>query len=148
MKRVAAIILDYAKNALRAAVIGVLLAIAVALALGESVLRLSDAGAYALIGLACGTCSKAAIEGAFSLFGARRLLAYVLNAAVIALVILVFVRVFYAGWAGLDPWIVLLIFALPEAASVLLVRAELKEALLLERAFDKRRKALETEGEK
>jgi hypothetical protein len=145
MKRISAILLDYAKNALRAAVIGALVAIAVALALGENVLRLGNAGAYALIGLACGTCSKAAIEGAFSLFGARRLLAYVLNAAVIAILILVLVHVFFDGFGGMDPWVVALIFALPEAASVLLVRAELEEALRLERAFDERRKALDTE---
>ena len=122
MKRVSVILLDYIKNAFWAAAIGTLVAIAAAIAQGESILRPSDAGAYALIGLACGTCSKAAIEGAFFLFGASRLLAYVLNASVIAIVILVLVRVFFDGWAGLDPWVVLLVFALPEAASVLLVR--------------------------
>jgi hypothetical protein len=56
----------------RRALLSELLAVAVALAQGESVLRLGVAGAYALIGSACGTSSKAAIEGAFSFFGARR----------------------------------------------------------------------------
>ena len=147
MKRAAGILFDYLKNALRSAAIGALLAILVALALGKSVLSLRDAGAYALIGLTCGTCSKAAIEGAFSLFGERRFLAYILNAVVIALGILILVRVFYSGFEGLDYRVVALIFGLPEAASVWFVRAELDEAARFKRAIDKRRSLLESEDE-
>lgn len=143
MKLAAAILMDYLKNALQAAAIGGLLAVVVALAQGESVLRLGVAGVYALIGSACGTCSKAAIEGAFSLFGARRLLAYLLNAVVVAIVILVLGNVFFPGLGGLNPWAIVLIFALPEAVSVGLVRAGLGEAARFERALDRRRDSLD-----
>jgi hypothetical protein len=148
MKRAAALFVDYLANALKSAAIGALMAVVVALLRGEGALRLDDAGLYALIGMTCGTCSKAAIEGALSLFGARRFLAYLLNGAVIAAVILAFVYLFLGGFGGMEGWAIVLVFALPEAASVVLVRAGLEEALCLERAFDERREALEAEERK
>ena len=140
------IAVDYISNALKSAAIGALVSAAIALALGEGALRLDFAGACVLIGVACGTCSKAVIEGAFSLFGARRSLAYLLNAAIIAAIVVVAPYLFFGGFEGLEPWVVVLIFALPELASVFIVRAGLGEASRIERAFDKRREELE-EGE-
>lgn len=145
MKRAFGIFIDYLVNALKSAGIGALLAAAVALARGEGILLLGDAGIYSLIGAACGTCSKAVIEGTLSLFGTRRLLAYIINATIIAAVILASVFIFLKGFEGMKAWAIVLVFALPEAGSVLLVRAGLDEALRFERAFEERREALDSE---
>jgi hypothetical protein len=147
MKHAVMIAGDYFLNALKSAAIGALVAVVLSLAEGEAAVGLATAGAYALVGMTCGTSSKAAIEGAFSLFGTRRFLAYILNAIIIAAVICVFVDVFYQGFGGMRPWVVVLVFVLPEAASVLLVRAGVEESLRLERAFEKRRNRIESEDE-
>jgi hypothetical protein len=147
MKRALVLILDYFSNALKSAAIGALMAVLVVLARGDSVLSLSVAAIYALIGAACGTCSKAAIEGAFALFGKKRFLAYLLNALVIATVILVLVYAFLGGFSSMEAWAVILVFALPEAASVFLVRAGIDEATRLEHAFARRRKSLDSGDE-
>jgi hypothetical protein len=147
MKRSLWLLADYFRNAYKSSMIGVLVAVAVALARGRNSLLLVDIGAYALIGAACGTCSKAAIEAAFSLLGRRPILAYVLNAVVIAAVITLLVYALFGDFAGLEPWLVALIFILPEVVSVLLVRAGIGEATRLERAFEKRRDRFDSDGE-
>ena len=139
MKRILSILADYLKNALASAAIGVALSIIITIAQGETSVSLELIGACALIGLVCGTCSKAAIECAVSLFSTRRPLAYLLNALIIAVVIVVLVQVLFHGFGGLDTWVIALIFAIPELTSVLLVGFELNEAARFKRAFDKRR---------
>ena len=146
MKRALGILADYALNALRSAAIGVLVSFALTLAQGESALPLSLALSCALIGAACGTCSKAVIEGSVALVGTRKFLAYLLNAATTAAVVLGLTFVFFDGLVGLSPWAIALIFGLPEIASVFLVRAGHGEATRLRAAFEKRRSRLD-EGE-
>ena len=145
MKRALAIVGDYLLNALVSAAIGALLSLAVALIQGDGAIALSTAAGYSLIGLVCGSSSKAAIEGAFALFGRRRLLAYLLNAAVIAVVIYVFAGLVFDGFGPLEGWKVVLVFAVPEAASILLVRNGIREARKFEHAFESRRKLLDSE---
>jgi hypothetical protein len=145
MKRVIGILAGFLVNALFSAVIGLLVAVAIALAQEESVLPLVFAGKCAAIGLLCGTASKTAIEGTYHLIGGRRLPAYLVNAVVVAVVIVAGVHLLFGDFSGIGPWAMALIFALPEAASLLLVRASLNEADRLERAMDDRRKALEME---
>jgi hypothetical protein len=145
MKRLAIVILDYFVNALRSAAIGALVAVALALAQGQESVLLGVAGTYALVGVACGTSSKAIIEGAFSLFGARKSLAYILNAAIIMLIILLFVLIAKEGFGGMSIPVIVLVFALPEVASALIVRSGLREVARLSEAFDKRRDELDEE---
>jgi hypothetical protein len=136
-------IADYLVNALWSAIIGAALAVALALVQGKNSVGLAPLGAYALVGITGGTCSKAAIEGAYALFGARKAFAYALNAVIVLAVILVFSYVIMGGLSGLPTLAVILIFALPEIASVLLVHAGLYEAERLNRAFMERRKKLD-----
>jgi len=143
MKRILGIAWDYAVNALKSAVIGALVSVGIALAQGEGTLSLGFAASCALVGIVCGISSKVIIEGAFALLGPRRWIAYMLNAAVIAGIVIAYVLAFFGSFAGMSPWAVVLAFLLPEAASVALVRAELEEAIRLERAFDRRREELD-----
>jgi hypothetical protein len=78
-------------------------------------------------------------------FREKRYLAYLLNALVVAVVIIASVQVFLEGFEGMETWAIVLVFALPEAASIFLVRMELDEARKFERAFKKRREALDIE---
>jgi hypothetical protein len=143
MKRAATILLDYLVNALLSGCIGLLVAAALTIVLGSTEYGLAKAGLYALVGVVCGSCSKATIEGSFYLFGAHRLRAYLLNAAIIALIILAFCFVRYGGLGGLPLIAVVSIFALPEMVSAILVRRSLDEADGLERAFARKRTELE-----
>jgi hypothetical protein len=143
MKHALAIVADYLVNALWSGLIGALLAVALALAQGQNTLSLSAAGSYALVGITCGTCSRAAIEGSFALFGASKALAYILNAAIIAAIILAFSLFVMGGFDGLRPVEFALIFGLPELGSALVVYATLDEASRLNRAFAKKRKELD-----
>jgi hypothetical protein len=143
MKSILGIAWDYAFNALKSAVIGALVSAGIALAQGEGMLSLGFAASCALVGIVCGTSSKLIIEGAFMLFGPRRWIAYMLNAAVIAGIVIGYVLVFFGSFAGISPRAIVLAFFLPEAASVVLVRSELEEVIRLERAFDRRREELD-----
>jgi hypothetical protein len=143
MKRLVTIFLDYLINALWSGGIGVLVALALTIILGSNEYGLSRAGLYAVVGAVCGTCSKATIEGSFALFGARRLRAYLLNALVIALVILAFNFTHYGKLSGLPPVAIASIFALPETVSAILVHHGLSEADRLQRAFERRHGELE-----
>ena len=142
MKRGSAVFADYLSNAAKSAAIGALVAAAVALIQGESSLSLGVAGIYGLVGVACGTCSKAVIEGALSLFGSRRRLAYLLNALITAGIILAFVFLFRGGFSGMRIEAIILVLVIPEVGSALLVRSGLEEVSRLERALDKRRDEL------
>lgn len=142
MKRIIAISLDYLLNAAKSGTLGIVIALMVCLVRGSRVLVLSDAAFYALIGVVCGTCSKASIEGAFLLFGKRSALAYLLNALIIALVIPALVCGFRQGFDGMPLGIVILIFALAEGGSVLLVRGVIGEASRIEQAIEEKRKSL------
>jgi hypothetical protein len=143
MKRIAAILLDYLVNAFWSGCVGLLVAAALSLVPGTSEYGLSKAGLYFLVGVVCGSCSKATIEGSFILFGAHRLRAYLLNALIIALIILAFNFTHYGSMRGLPLLAILSIFAIPEAVSAILVRLSLDEAQRLEKAFARRREELE-----
>jgi hypothetical protein len=138
MNNVLHTIADYLVNALRSAVIGDILAIAIVLAQGGDSVTLESLVSYAVVGITGGTFSKAAIEGAYALFGKRKALAYLLNALIVAIVILGFSYLIMGGMDGLPPLVIFLIFAIPEIASVILVHAELDEAESVAHAFLRR----------
>jgi hypothetical protein len=143
MKRQFGIVSDYILNALKSAVIGALVSIVITLSEGESALWLGFVGECAFIGVVCGTCSKAVIEGVFALFGAPRFLAYVLNALIIGVIVLILPCLIFGGFDGIKPWVIVLVFALPEAGSIFIVRAGLAEAESIERALEQKRAELE-----
>jgi hypothetical protein len=147
MRKLLNVLWDYAINALMSAGIGALVAAALALALRESALNLAFAGRCVLIGLACGTISKSCIEGAFVLFGKRPPLGYAMNAVIVALVVLAMTKLLFGGLGGLSPWLVALIFALPEAASFLIVRKIVLEARKVESALGALREELDAKGD-
>jgi hypothetical protein len=143
MKRGLAVFADYLSNAAKSAALGALVAAAVAFIQGESVVNLGVAGTYALLGVACGTCSKALIEGALALLGAGRRLAYALNALIIAGIVIAFIFLFRDGFRGMRIETIILVIAMPEVGSALLVRSGLEEADRLKQALDKRRDELD-----
>ena len=146
MKKLLGIACDYVLNSLGSAAIGGLVSLGIALAQGSWPPSAGLAASCALVGVACGTASKLTIEGAFALFGARRWIAYLLNAVVIAGIVVGYVHLFIGRLADMNAWSMLVAFAVPEGASLLIVRAGVGQALRLERAFDRRREELEREA--
>ncbi len=142
MSKPLAIALDYAFNALVSAGLGALVAVGIVLARGESSVGLGLAAGCSLIGAACGTASKLTIEGAFALFGKRLALGYLLNAAIVALLVWAGASLVFGGFRGLGLPELLLCFLLPELASVLIVRFGIYEAKSLERSFEAKREEL------
>jgi hypothetical protein len=141
------VLADYVRNALFSALIGFLIAAALELARGSAGLSFVFAGACALTGVVCGTASKGIIEGAFSLFGRRPSLAYVLNAAVILLVVSLFVLLYFGDLRNLRPLTVAIGFLGPVLGSSLIIRGALKEADDLEKAFRRKRRELGDEAD-
>jgi hypothetical protein len=135
-------IADYLVNACWSAAIGDILAISLALVQGRDSVTLEALAGYALVGITGGTCSKAAIESAYALFGERKALAYLLNALIVMAVILGFSYLIMGGLGGLPPLAIILIFAIPEIVSVLLVHAGLAESERVSGAFLRRRDEL------
>lgn len=143
MKKLLGIVWDYVLNALVSATIGGLVAMGISLAQGAGLPSPGFGASCALVGVTCGTASKLMIEGVFALFGPRRWIAYLLNATVIAGIVVAYVLVFFGTFEDMRLWSTLIAFAVPEAASFFIVRAAVEQSIALERAFKKRRDDLE-----
>lgn len=143
MKNLFGIAWDYVLNALVSAAIGGLVSVGISLAQSEGLPSPVFGASCALVGVACGTASKLIIEGAFALFGPRRWIAYLLNASVIAGIVVAYVLVFFGTFQDMRVRAILIAFAVPEAASFFIVRAEVEQSIRLERAFKKRHDDLE-----
>lgn len=139
-------LVDYIRNALASALIGLLIAVALELAKGSVSLSFGVAGACALTGVVCGTASKAIIEGAFALLGRRPVLAYILNAVVILLIVSGFVVLYYGDVQGLSPMYIAIGFLGPVLGSSLMIHRALKEADEITEAFERKRHRLDEDA--
>ncbi len=136
-------LVDYLRNALASGLVGFLVAVALQLAWGSPCLPFSFAGACALTGAVCGTASKGIVEGAFSLFGRRRALAYGLNAAVILIIVSGFVAFYTGDLRDMGPATYVIGFLGPILGSSFLLSRALKDAENLTKAFERKRRELD-----